>query len=177
MKASRVAAWMFGAAVCGAWAAAAAGVSWQARAPRPQARIGVDVKLDALTADVQAQAGRLRQRLANAPAPGGLTRNPFTFTERAAPARKTARPVLAVVTQPMPVMETREPVLDLIGIAESRHEQAVVRTAMITGGHDELFMVKVGERILDRYEVVAVGVDAVELKDHQTGVTRRLVLR
>jgi hypothetical protein len=48
---------------------------------------------------------------------------------------------------------------------------------MIAGGHDELMMVTAGQRILGRYDVVAVSADGVELKDLQTGSARRLVLR
>jgi len=38
-------------------------------------------------------------------------------------------------------------------------------------------MVTPGQRILGRYDVISVGEDAVELKDVQTGATRRLILR
>lgn len=76
-----------------------------------------------------------------------------------------------------PAIEIPEPVLQLIGVAENTHDGGVVRTAMITGGHDELMMVGRGQRVLGRYEVVAVGVDAVELKDLETGAVRRLALR
>jgi hypothetical protein len=48
---------------------------------------------------------------------------------------------------------------------------------MITGGRDDLMMVTVGQRLLSRYDVVAVGADAVELKDLETGLARRLVLK
>lgn len=137
------------------------------------------MKLDALAADVQAQAGRLRQRLSAAPAPQGQERNPFTFSSsqaatvaRAPVVRAAAPPSIA----PAPV-EIPEPVLQLIGVAEDTKAGTLVRTAMITGGYDELMMVVPGQRVLNRYEVMAVGADAVELKDLETGATRRLVLR
>ena len=38
-------------------------------------------------------------------------------------------------------------------------------------------MVTAGQRILGIYDVVAIGVDAVELKHVATGATRRLALR
>ena len=87
-------------------------------------------------------------------------------------ARVTVEPVL---TPPAP--EVLEPSLTLIGIAETRSPEGVVRTAMITGGRDDLMMVMAGQRLLSRYDVMAVGLDAVELKDLETGLTRRLVLR
>ncbi|MBA2304439.1 MAG: hypothetical protein H0W08_17655 [Acidobacteria bacterium] len=176
MSASRVAAWVIGVAMCGAWLASAAGVTRQARAPRLASRGADVVQFDALAADVQAQAGRLRARLAAAPAPRPVERNPFSFSARPVPPR------LADKRHPSPValtppVETREPVLELIGIAENTRPEGLVRTAMITGGHDELMMVTAGQRILGRYDVVLVGADAVELKDVQTGGKRRLILR
>ena len=178
MKPSRVAAWIFGAAVCGAWLASAAGVARPTRTPRSAQRANTDVKLDALAADVQAQAGRLRQRLSVAPAPQGQERNPFTFNSSrvAAPKAAVVRAAAPPPTAAAPV-DIPEPVLQLIGVAENKKDGAVVRTAMITGGHDELMMVVPGQRVLDRYEVVAVGADAVELKDLETVATRRLALR
>lgn len=177
MKPSRLAAWIFGAAVCGAWLASAAGVARSPRPVRTTPRANTDVQLDALATDIQAQTGRLRQRLATAPAPQEIDRNPFTFSARQVPVRRAALPSEPAVVPAAVIPEVREPVLELIGVAEDRKDGAFVRTAMITGGHDELMMVGPGQRILGRYEVVAVRVDAVELKDLETGATRRLVLR
>ena len=176
MSASRFAAWLIGALMCGAWLASAAGVTRQARAPRFQPPGPEVVQFDALAADVQAQAGRLRARMANAPAPRPADRNPFSFSVRPAPRRsaRTQHVSAAVVASPL---EIREPVLELVGIAESTKPERLIRTAMITGGHDELMMVTAGQRILGRYDVVLVGADAVELKDVQTGGSRRLILR
>ena len=71
-----------------------------------------------------------------------------------------------------------EPPLQLIGIAEKKVGDTLVRTAMLSPGDaDALIMAKAGETILGAYEVVAVGVDAVELKDLVTGTSRTLVLK
>ena len=51
-----------------------------------------------------------------------------------------------------------------------------VRTAILSGLGD-VFLVKAGEIVASRYEVVAVGADAVELRDLGTGRTLRLGLR
>jgi hypothetical protein len=75
------------------------------------------------------------------------------------------------------VPEVREPSLQLIGVAENTTKDGLVRTAMIAGGYNELMMVVAGQRILGRYDIVAVGADAVELKDVQTGAIRRLILQ
>ena len=177
MNGSRLAVCLIGAAMCGAWLASAAGVARQSRVapvrpPAPDA-----VQLDALAAEVQSQAERLRQKLASAPEPRAADRSPFSFDSapvvRRTPPRQPQVVALAEPIQP----EIREPVLELIGIAESGQGEALVRTAMITGGHAELMMVTIGQRILGRYDVIAVGADAVELKDLESGATRRLILR
>lgn len=179
MNASRLAVWIVGAAVSGAWLASAAGITRQARVARVAPKPPETVQFDALAAEVQAQAGRLRDRLASAPAPSARNRNPFSFYKEPAPRRAPSVETRADV-QPEPALtvpEVREPALELIGIAETQKADGFVRTAMITGESDELIMVTAGQRILSRYDVIGVGADAVELKDIETGATRRLVLR
>ena len=180
MSAPRLAAWIIGAAVCGAWLASAAGVTQQARITPPAPPTTDVVHLDALAADVQAQASRLRERLAQAPAPNDTPRNPFRFAP--APAQRqvsaaiarTGTPESAAIEIAMPPVE---PALDLIGVAETSGTEGIVRTAMMTGDAGDLIMAIAGQRILGRYDVVAVDAEAVELKDVQTGAIRRLVLR
>jgi len=178
MTGARFAAWILGAAVCGAWLASAAGVTREARVARATPRPPDAAQFDALAADVQAQAGRLRQRLAQAPAPREIERNPFRFAQRSGPAIRRAAPHAAPSPDmPFTPPEVREPALQLIGVAETHTKDGVVRTAMIAGGYNDLMMVTVGQRILGRYDIVAVGADAVELKDVQSGATRRLILQ
>ena len=175
-----MAAWIIGAAVCGAWLASAAGVTRQARTTPPAPPTADVVQFDALAADVQAQASRLRERLAQAPAPNSTPRNPFRF----APA-PSQRQVRAATTSPGTpeamaldvAMPLAEPALDLVGVAETSTADGPVRTAMMTGHTGDLIMAIAGQRILGRYDVVAVDAEAVELKDAQTGAVRRLVLR
>lgn len=176
MNTSRVAVWIIVAAAGGAWLASAAGVTRQTRTTPVPTRSADVVQFDALAADVQAQAGRLRERLATAPSPRATERNPFNFAARTERRRGAVQSAVAPTVAP-PVPEVREPVLELIGIAESRNAEAVVRTAMITGGYGELMMVTAGQRILGRYDVAAVGAEIVELKDLQTGAIRRLILK
>lgn len=179
MTASRLAVWIVGAAVSGAWLASAAGITRQARSVRSTPTPPDVVQFDALAADVQAQAGRLRERLENAPAPRVDQRNPFSFSST--PVRRHRLPAnrgdsaLAVpfATPPQPT----EPVLELIGIAASKKGEVLLHTAMITGAYGDLIMVTAGQRILSRYDVVSISEDAVELKDVETGAARRLVLR
>jgi hypothetical protein len=178
MTGGRLAAFILLAAVCGAWLASAAGVTRQARLARSTPRQAEAPQFDALTADVQAQGGRLRERLAQAPAPRELQRNPFRFADRQPPASRRAARDAALLSVPAPVVpEIREPALQLIGVAENASKDGLVRTAMIAGGYSELMMVTAGQQILGRYDVVAVGADAVELKDLQTGAIRRLIMQ
>jgi hypothetical protein len=178
MNASRLAVWIVGAAVSGAWLASAAGITRQARQiPSIPAPPDV-VQFDALAADVETQAGRLRERLASAPVPRAA-RNPFTFAV-SPPRRPAPRIVAAEPALPAPAAGFAEPVepnLELIGIAASEKPDGLVRTAMITGAYDDLIMVTVGQRILSRYDVISIGDNLVELKDVTTGGIRRLVLR
>jgi hypothetical protein len=175
MNASRVAAWMFGAAVLGAWLASAAsdpGPRLAARASSPPA---VN-PMDHLAADVEAQTGRLRQRLDAAPTPQAPLRNPFTFAPRAQPVPRQ-RVVAATVPSFEAPAEPAEPPMDLIGIAEKKSGEGVVRTAMISNQSGDLLMVTAGQRILGIYDVTAIGHDAIELKHATTGAVRRLALR
>lgn len=180
MTRGRIAALLLGAAVCGAWLASAAGVTWQARSARTTPRPPEAAQFDALATDMQAQAGRLRERLAQAPAPRDAMRNPFRFADRPVPAVRAQRAFSPAPERAPGPPEIREPSLQLIGVAETRTGDGLVRTAMITGGHSELMMVTSGQRIglgNVRYEVVTVAADAVELKDLATGAIRRLFLQ
>jgi hypothetical protein len=51
-----------------------------------------------------------------------------------------------------------------------------VRTAIISGG-GQLFLVKEGEAFADRYRVVRIGAEAVELHDEADDALIRLGLR
>ena len=176
MSPARMAVWIFGVAVLGAWLAAAAGVSGPVSPARTTPTTPQPTGVDHLAADVQSQAVRLRQRLETAPAPQTPLRNPFTFTERPSTVARTARPMPAPISVAPPAIEP-DPVLVLIGIAEKKVGEGSVRTAMISNDRQDLIMVTAGQRILGLYDVVAVGLDAVELKHVTTGAPRFLALR
>jgi hypothetical protein len=131
---------------------------------------------ETLASEVQAHAARLRERLASAPKPQLPHRNPFVFESRpVVPARPLAprtNPARADETLPPP-----EPALMLIGIAEDQGPKGLVRTAIITDDADAVFVLTIGETLLDRYSVEAIGADAVELKEVATNAIRRLALR
>ena len=172
MTPARAATYLVGAILLAGWLASAAGVT-RSQPPRVPRRSADAMQLDAVVLDVQSQASRLRQRLAGAPALRAQVRNPFTFAEResgTAPSAlfpRVAQPAPVAVNAPLP-----DPELALIGVAE----EGETRTAMIQSG-DELLMATEGAILANRYRVVKVGAEGVELVDLGTGVTRRLFLR
>ncbi len=177
MSPSRTAAYLVAAVLFAAWLASAAGISRRPRsfvAPRPGPQVeGVE----ALAADVQSQAARLRQRIATAPAPQAPARNPFSFADPSPRPPRVQRKAEAISSPPLTNHEPPEPELTLLGVAEQQTADGVVRTAMLGGRGEDLFMVVAGQSLGGRYRVVAVGADAVELKDELTGLTRRLALK
>ena len=70
-----------------------------------------------------------------------------------------------------------EPTLALIGIAEDQGPSGPTRTAIIADESESILMVTVGQNVLGRYRVEAIGADAVELTDVATNAVRRLGLR
>jgi hypothetical protein len=172
---SRVAAWIVALAVLGAWLASAAGVSRGSYGTRAPAAVAPN-PVDHLASDVQAQAGRLRQRLDGAPAPQTPIRNPFAFLPRTENVSRPRTVTAAALVPPVPV-EPPEPSFELVGIAENKTGEVVVRTAVMSDRSGDVIMATAGQRVLGTYEVVAIGHDAIELKHVATGATRRLVLR
>jgi len=178
MTTGRAVAYIGGGTVLLAWLASAAGVpraDRQARAPQPRP---AEVALDAIAADVQTQAARLRERLAVAPAPQAPLRNPFSFDGHREPARP--RQAARIELPPLvsePDATPAEPALTLLGLAERKTPEGVVRTAVIGDTREELYLVTVGEELVGRYRVAAISPDVVELKDLVTGAVRRLTLQ
>jgi hypothetical protein len=161
-----------------AWLASAASTTFQNQNP-PEDVPSSSPSPDALVSDVQAHAARMRQRLASAPVPQTPRRNPFLFDAREEPApRHSARriePPPAFV--PPPPAPPPEPALVLAGVAEDQGPMGPVRTAILSDDTEAVFIVTVGQTVLGRYQVEAIGADVVELKDVSTGAIRRLALR
>lgn len=163
-----------------AWLASALSMPDAPQAPPRDPAPSSSAHLSELRAGVQMQAERLRERLASAPAPGAATRNPFRFAPRPAP-RHTIRAaaVLEPDAAPSDIADAAppEPVLMLIGVAERRHDDGVVRTAIISRGADDLHLVTTGEEFAGGYRVRAVGAAEVELERVSTGEIVRLRLQ
>jgi|SRR5688572_19821788 hypothetical protein len=158
-----------------AWLASAASTVQQPASIEPERRLA-GPSPDALIEDVQAQSARLRERLAVAPVPQAPHRNPFAFEARPQPRPPAARRIEPVV-MPEPLPGPPEPALSLMGIAEDQGAKGLTRTAIIGDGADGMLMVTVGQTILNRYRVEAIGTEAVELRDLTTDTVRRLALR
>ncbi len=127
-----------------------------------------------LGAEVQAQTARLRSRLAQAQPAAEPVRNPFMF----APRESARRPARSAAPLPEPAaLPPAEPAIELVGVAEDRTKNGLVRTAIVSSLSGDLFLVKEGETLAGRYKVQAVGPDAVDLSDLLSGGTRRLTLR
>ena len=176
MTLRRAVTYVGGVSLLAAWLASAASYSRQADAPPPQPA-PPESPTDRLVADVQAQAARLRERLASAPAPQQPIRNPFAFQQREVRVARrmpaAPQPLFAPMLPPPPP----EPALFLAGVAEDQTPAGPVRIAMLTTRGDDVLLAKVGEMVLDRYRVTAIGADVVELHDTTTGTIRRLALR
>jgi hypothetical protein len=160
-----------------AWFSSAASVSLMRTPPRAFSEgQSVAAPTDGVADAVQAQARRLRHRLATAPLPQQPLRNPFAF--RPAPsASPTPSRVRAVEPAAMEPVIPEEPRLELVGIAEQRTPAGAVRTAMIATESNDLLMASVGAAVLGRYTVTLVDGDGVTLTEVATGRTRRLVLQ
>lgn len=156
--------------------------AWLSAAMTPNERQSAIVNVRTPPAEIDAaglasEVARLRERLRPQAAPTPVARNPFEF--RATNPRPTR-----VAVQPPALREgvattviVPEPPLKLVGVAEDTGPDGPIRTAIISGGGGQLFLVKLGENVTARYEVVAISSDVVELKDLDNGSLRRLSLQ
>ena len=131
MAPARAAAYLGGATLLIAWLASAAGVSRVRSAPPVERRPSALVQLDAVAADVQSQAVRLRTRLAAAPAPDSPRRNPFMFVMRAAGGASSGAARRALEKIPDARQPSRTWSMELMGVAEQKTDAGLKRTAMI----------------------------------------------
>jgi len=135
-------------------------------------RSPVDTKSEELATEI----GRLRDRLRPTTTPRQPGRNLFRF--HAAPVAHV--PVAAPAPPPvdMPPPGPAVVPMRLVGMAEDpgAEPDSPVRIAFISVS-GQLFNVKEGESILDRYRVTKITADVVELTDATDGSVRRLALR
>jgi hypothetical protein len=162
--------------------ASLADVSWYrpagtAPAARPAAAVPAPaVRPESYRAlqDVQRRAQHLREYLREVPAPQTRARNPFRFdaARSASPSVLLDAPPPAAVDPPEP--PARGDVVRLIGVID-RSPDGSDRTAVVAGFGD-VHLVGVGDAVADRFRVVAIAPDAVQLEDLQSGNVIQLAL-
>jgi hypothetical protein len=171
MDASRAAVVVVGVNLIAVWAWAAAGGRM---GPPPGTitapRAAADVAVGEARAALVAAAGRLEAHARGQRVTPPITRDPFQFgsldravAHRAPGASAAAAPSARPQAAASPALPA-EPEIVLQGMAESQDGEAVVRTAVVRAGPD-LVLATLGTRIGERYEVVALSSDAVELED------------
>lgn len=173
MHVKRTASIVLGGGAIAAWLAGAA----TSNRALPDPIVPPAAPIDARGSDLANEIARLRERLRPAAAPRTPGRNLFTFRAAAAPAAAPApsRPALIESSAARPADAL--PPLKLSGVAEDPGPDATVaRTAFISGA-GQLFMVKQGDQVTERYRVATITSDAVELLDLTDNTTRRLVMK
>jgi hypothetical protein len=160
-------------ALCGAvavWlAAAATSTSRAPLAPVSMQPAGVEASGAELAAEIE----RLHERLRPGIAPTE-SRDLFRYGARRSPrALVDAAPPIAV---PEPVVVPPVAPYTLIGVAEDVKPEGAVRTAIVSGQNQLLFL-RAGDALGTEYRVVQVHADAIELQDLQGGATLRLALK
>jgi hypothetical protein len=178
MHASRAALIVVGLNLVAVWAAAAAGSRGVAtEAPAPQQLVIEEDAVGEARASLLAAADRLAAHARRGEPRPALIRDPFRFGASARPAGRRAA---AAVVEAAPEAPARaepkpeaapEPDISLQGMAESGDGDALVRTAILRAG-GELVLATVGSRVGDRFEVVALTADSVELEDLVAHVRR-----
>ena len=109
--------------------------------------------------------------------PPGRTRNPFTFGSEQPIERHTGPlpplpPPEGLPELPLPLPPA--PAIRLIGLAAGP-ETPPVRMAILNV-NDDLMLAHVGDTILERYTLVRIGDDAVELRDSASYETLTVAL-
>src|SRR5207247_1204620 len=126
-------------------------------------------------AELADEIARLHERLRPVATPRRPARNLFAYRAAPATAPTAPAPTPALTAAPAPVPLSL-PALKLAGIAEDNGADGPERTAFISG-EGQLFMVKEGETVTQRYRVTKISADVVELIDLTDDTLRRLALR
>ncbi len=125
--------------------------------------------VDQSGAELAAEIARLRERLRPSAQPA-QARNLFRYQPRSAAGSSVAVEAAAPMP-PTPPSGARAPSvvvpLTLVGMAEDPGDAGPVRSAILSG-FGGLFIVKDGDAVADRYRVVKVGADGIDLIDIST---------
>lgn len=144
-------------------------------APAPIARTA---PIEMRGAELASEIARLHDRLRPDASPRQPGRNLFSFRPGAAQAAQAApSPARLFLAPPASAVTSPESGLTLSGLAEDLGPDGeTIRTAIISSG-TQLFLVKAGEMVTDRYRVASISADAVELAATADGRTLRLALK
>ena len=178
MHASRAALMVVGVNLVAVWAAAAAGSRGAATAPvSPPQLVSEEDAVGEARASLLAAADRLEAHTRRGDLRPALVRDPFRFGASSRPVGRRAAaeaaepaPEPAAPADPAPEAEP-EPDISLQGMAESGEGDTLVRTAILRAD-GELILASLGTRVGDRFEVVALTADSVELEDLVAHVRR-----
>ena len=159
----------------------AAGAAWLAAAATSGRRqdalpsVAQTPRIDTRGAALAGEISRLHERLRPSASPREHGRNLFAFGRPK--GRQTASTRRAPLTVgEAPTQTLTPPPLKLSGIGEDVSAEGVVRTAIISG-LEQLFLVKEGEGVTERYRVSRISSDVVELTDLADGTILRLALK
>ena len=175
MNASRAALMVVGVNLVAVWAAAAAGSRIAVAEPAAPPQVMADEAVGEARASLLAAAERLEAH-ARRNVTASMSRDPFRFGAESRPAGRRA-PETPRSEFPAQELAAETPAVDpepdivLQGMAESADGETIVRTAILRAG-SELVLATVGTRVADRYDVVAVTAESVELEDTVTRVRR-----
>ena len=182
MTSLRVVALIGGAWLLAAWMSSAAGPVPSAPAPDRLIGVGLGPAQTVTPApaplDFEREVARLASRLKNAPRPRQPARNPFTLTTR---TRVTSPPPLAVAATPRPAPAVGDspvegpPAVSLAGIGAERASDGLLHTAILSAD-GRVFLARIGDEVMGRFQVRVVTDDAVELFDLRDGTLLRLTL-
>ncbi|MFO7695157.1 MAG: hypothetical protein R6V57_18890 [Vicinamibacterales bacterium] len=168
MNASRAALMVVGVNLVAVWAAAAAGSRTAVTEPAAPPQVMAGEAVGEARASLLAAAERLEAH-ARRHVPIAASRDPFRFgaEARRSAGRVAAQPAVERRDEDAAADEPRvesEPDIVLQGMAESEEDGVMVRTAILRAG-GELVLASIGMRIGDRFDVVALSADSVELED------------
>jgi hypothetical protein len=131
--------------------------------------------IDSRGAELASEIARLHERLRPSATPRQPGRDLFSFVSPAPPRPAPVETPKAAPDE-APIVRPAPPALKLSGIAEDETPSGLVRTAILSG-FGQLFLAKEGDSVTERYRVVRISSDVVELTDLTEGHTIRLALR
>jgi hypothetical protein len=155
-----------------AWLAAAA---TSGNRDSEEALVPKSSAIDGRGAALASEISRLHERLRPSATLPRTGRDLFSFVS---PPPRSVAPlqIPGPALSEAPILRPTPPAMRLSGLAEDATPSGLVRTAIISG-FGQLFLAKEGDQVTDRYRVVRISSDVVELTDLAEGTTLRLALR